>query len=86
MIYEFMAEHTQEFAVVRMCKVLEVSTSGYHAWRRRAVSPREQANRGLLEQIRKVHAESKRDLWQPARACPASASAEWPAAVTGWRA
>ncbi len=46
MNYEFMAEHAQEFPVVRMCKVLEVSASDYHAWRRRAVSPREQANGG----------------------------------------
>jgi putative transposase len=65
MIYKFMAEHTQEFAVVRMCKVLEVSASGYHAWRRRAVSPRAQANQGLLEQIRDVHAESRGTYGSP---------------------
>ena len=65
MIYEFMAEHTQEFAVVRMCKVLEVSASGYHAWRRRAVRPRAKANQGLLEQIRDVHAESRGTYGSP---------------------
>ena len=44
---------------MRMCQVLEVAASGYHAWRRRAVSPREEANQGLLEQIREAHAESR---------------------------
>jgi transposase-like protein len=29
MIYEFVAGHTEEFPVVRMCEVLEVSASGY---------------------------------------------------------
>lgn len=65
MIYEFIAGHTEEFPVMRMCAVLEVSTSGYYAWRKRAVSPREQANQGLLEQIREVHAESKGTYGSP---------------------
>jgi len=50
---------------MRMCEVLEVSTSGYYSWRKRAVNPRAQANQGLLEQIRDVHAESKMTYGSP---------------------
>ena len=65
MIYEFIAGHTEEFPVMRMCNVLEVSTSGFYAWRKRGISSREQANQGLLEQIRDVHAESKMTYGSP---------------------
>ena len=41
-----------------MCKVLEVSRSGYYAWRKRPSSARKMANQELLQAIRKVHQES----------------------------
>jgi len=36
--------------VTRLCKALNVSPSGYYAWRRRPVSAREMANRELVDQ------------------------------------
>lgn len=48
-----------------MCAVLEVSRSGYYAWRRREESPRAAANRELLDQIRVVHDESRRTYGAP---------------------
>jgi len=41
-----------------MCRVLEVSRSGYYAWARRPPSPRAVENAALLQEIRRVHAES----------------------------
>ena len=41
-----------------MCRVLEVSTSGYYAWRKRPASKRAQADAILLRQIRTAHAAS----------------------------
>jgi transposase InsO family protein len=41
-----------------MCRVLEVSRSGYYAWRKREPSERAKANAQLLAQIRQIHSES----------------------------
>jgi putative transposase len=38
-----------------MCRVLEVSTSGYYAWRKRAPSRRARVDAELTEQIRQIH-------------------------------
>jgi putative transposase len=43
-----------------MCRVLQVSVSGYYAWHRRLPSPRATANVGLSEQIAHVHHASRR--------------------------
>lgn len=49
----------------RMCQVLQVSRSGYYAWRRRLASKREMANRDLVKKIRVVHAESDENYGSP---------------------
>ena len=41
-----------------MCRVLDVSRSGYYAWLKRGSSARAKANTELLETIREIHAES----------------------------
>jgi len=41
-----------------MCRVLEVSTSGYYGWRREEQSPREADDERLIDLIRVLHAES----------------------------
>jgi putative transposase len=46
-------------AVNLMCEHLNVSRSGYYAWRTRPVSRREMANKALLEKIRVAYAASK---------------------------
>ena len=42
-----------------MCRVLEVSTSGYYAWAKRPASKRAQEDAVLLRQIRTVHTASR---------------------------
>jgi len=42
-----------------MCRVLQVSRSGYYAWAQRVESARRQRDRELLLQIRRVHLESR---------------------------
>ncbi len=46
------------YPVKTMCRVLEVSRSGFGAWRKRAPSARSKANAELLETIREIHDES----------------------------
>ncbi len=42
-----------------MCRVLEVSTSGYYAWLKRSPSRRAQEDETLTQQIKQIHTHSK---------------------------
>ena len=59
MRYAFIQGHHAVFRVTRMCRALQVSRSGFYAWQRRAESPRAQANRALLEHMRRVHQQTR---------------------------
>jgi len=48
-----------------MCKVLDVSRSGYYAWRKRPVSAREMANQELYKKIEAVYNESHKTYGSP---------------------
>ena len=49
----------------RRCALLGVSRSGFYAWQRRPTSARAQANRHLVAEIRRVHAEVDRSYGSP---------------------
>jgi helix-turn-helix protein len=55
MKYRFIAQHQQEYPVTLMCQVLEVSVSGYYAWKQRPASARQIADERLSARIRQVH-------------------------------
>jgi transposase InsO family protein len=65
MKYTFIAAHTEEFTVKRMCRVLEVQRSGYYAWRKRTPGTREQANQALLALIKAEHQASRKTYGSP---------------------
>lgn len=48
-----------------MCRVLQVSTSGYYDWRSRDPSPRELENDKLLEDIERIHEDSRGTYGSP---------------------
>jgi transposase InsO family protein len=54
MKYPSVAVCEDEFPVNRVCAVLDVSESGYYAWRNRPPSEREQANQHLGERIQAI--------------------------------
>jgi putative transposase len=58
MRFQFIADYRGEFPVTRMCKELEVSPSGYYAWRHRPPSAREMANRDLVQRIEAVYTDT----------------------------
>ena len=55
MKYDFIARHHQEYPVTTMCQVLEVSVSGYYAWKQRSKSTRQLADERLSACIQQVH-------------------------------
>ncbi len=55
MKYHFIREHQQEYPVTTMCQVLEVSVSGYYAWKQRSPSARQIADERLSARIGQVH-------------------------------
>jgi transposase InsO family protein len=67
--YGFIDAHQQEFRVTRMCHALQVSRSGFYAWQRRPESARTQANRALLDRMRRLHQQTReaygaRKMWR----------------------
>ncbi len=59
MRFGFIERHRDEFSVVRMCDVLEVSPSGYYAWRCRPDSARRREDRQLSVGICVVFEQSR---------------------------
>jgi transposase InsO family protein len=65
MRFQFIEDHRGEFPVIQMCAVLDVSPSGYYAWRGRPPSRREMANRELMDKIEAVFEESEETYGSP---------------------
>ena len=55
MIFGFIEAKKAEHSIKLMCRVLEVSRSGYHAWVRRPPSPRAVQDARLTDRIRVLH-------------------------------
>lgn len=53
----YMETNRTKHQVVKMAQWLNVSRSGYYAWRKRHLSLRDMENRWLLGQIRRIHEE-----------------------------
>jgi putative transposase len=52
------SENQASYPIATMCRVLDVSTSGYYAWATRRRSRRAQEDAALLDKIRQAHAAS----------------------------
>jgi transposase InsO family protein len=61
----FIHNHKEEFPVLRMCQVLEVSESGYYAWLQRGPSRREQVDRELGERIEDAYRNNRQVYGSP---------------------
>ena len=65
MKFRFVESHQAQFSVRRMCRVLEVSSSGFYDWLKRTVSQRERDNEVLLRQIRDIFERSRQRYGSP---------------------
>lgn len=55
MRFRFIDAHRETWPVRVLCETLEVSASGYYAWRGRPECARAAANRDLLADVRRIH-------------------------------
>jgi putative transposase len=65
MKYTFMANHEKEFPVLRMCQILEVSESGYYAWRKREPSERKRVDEELGRRIEDAYQKNRQVYGSP---------------------
>lgn len=65
MRYQFVQELVGRFPVAVLCRVMQVSKSGFYAWRTRAKSQRSRENQRLLLHIRSVFEESDQTYGSP---------------------
>ena len=59
MKFQFIQDHSDRFQIRRMCRILEVSPSGYYAWLHRPESNRVRENRRLVVEIKAIHKENR---------------------------
>jgi len=57
--------HQALYPIATMCRVLEVSTSGYYAWLKRPLSARAERDAQLKERIREIHEQSDGTYGRP---------------------
>lgn len=65
MIFLFIDANQALFSIRAMCRVLEVSTSGYYGWRRHLVSVRSREDEALRGRIMAIHEQSRRTYGSP---------------------
>jgi putative transposase len=59
MKFAFIKDHRAEFQVVDLCRVLEVSTSGFYRWAKEPIGKRQRRRDELGEAIARVHASNR---------------------------
>ena len=65
MKYQFIMDHKESFPIVKMSKVLEISTSGYYDWKKRKPSHREVEDQRLLLRLRLLEVASRHRYGSP---------------------
>jgi putative transposase len=64
-VYGFIHQHRFQFRVKKMCKVLQVSRSGYYEWLERAESASARRRKELSQQIQQIYLDSRRLYGSP---------------------
>ena len=85
MKYQFIATHRQDYPISTMCRVLQVSVSGYYAWLKRAPSRRSQKDARLSERIVRIYHANRQVYGSPrihavlhARSAKLAGKSGWP--------
>ena len=64
-VFRFIAAEKANYPISVMCRMLEVSASGFHAWQRRPPSQRQLSDAWLTERIGQIHQENRRVYGAP---------------------
>lgn len=65
MKYQLVAKHAGKYPVSRICVLLDISRSGYYAWKNRKPSRREHLNQALLDHIRRIYKLNRKAYGSP---------------------
>ena len=65
MIFDFIKKYEKIFPIEKMCKVLQVSPSGYYRWKGKSISIRVQKMNLIKEKITAIYFESKQRYGSP---------------------
>jgi len=63
--YRFVQAHQDRWSAGRLCSLLNLSRSGFYAWRNRGASRRARANEELIGEIQRIYAEGRGDYGSP---------------------
>ncbi len=61
----FIENHKEEFSILRMCQILEMSESGYYAWLKREPSERERVDKELGDLIEDAYQKNRQVYGSP---------------------
>jgi hypothetical protein len=64
-VFGFIAAKKAEHSIKIMCRLLEVSRSGFHAWAQREPSPRADTDAALTGRIAEIHKDSLKTYGSP---------------------
>ncbi len=82
-MFRFIDQKRAAFPVAAMCQVLDVSRSGFYAWRRRRPSARQRQDWWLTSDSKRIHAASRQTYGS--RGCmPSCATRAAVSATSGW--
>lgn len=59
MKYAFVRDHRDRFSISQLCRMVQVSRSGFHAWLKRGPNERVVRDAALMIEIRRVHLEHR---------------------------
>ena len=65
MIFPFIAEHDQQYSITVLCKTLQVSESGYYAWRNREPSQHSREDARISAQLQQIFLEHRQVYGSP---------------------
>gem|GEM_PF-3504325 len=85
MKYQFIALHQQDYPISTLCRVLQITVSGYYAWHKRAPSQRSQEDAKLSERIERIYQTNRQVYGSPRIHAALHARSAKFAGRSGWR-